>query len=306
MADSRVVTAAYDYVLCGWPIRSVFPLPSLVSRVDGLAPCVDILCGSVTEPQEEALVRTVAVAIYADRALVVIPRLGRFLVESGARITVEPAPGARTDDLHVFLCSICLGLLAQQRGLEAFRGSAVAIDAGVIAFLGQPGTGRSSIAAAIALRGYSVVADDVVVIQPERLIALPVGSGVALWKDAAHALGIDVNDLPPVRRGMQKYLARLGGSCGSSPLPLSAVVLCTDHQQRVTPTLTRVEPREAFAAIQATLYPPEITGPVELARRRLEAVARVAHRTPVYALGRTATLATMPESVELVMKTLGC
>jgi serine kinase of HPr protein (carbohydrate metabolism regulator) len=59
-------------------------------------------------------------------------------------------------------------VLLQQRGRLVLHASAVTVDLGVVAFMGGPGWGKSTMAAAMYARGHSIVADDVTAVRADK------------------------------------------------------------------------------------------------------------------------------------------
>lgn len=84
-----------------------------------------------------------------------------------ARIVAEPIPGATEAAVLDGFARQALPLLLQMQGLECLHASAILTDAGVVAMCGVSGTGKSTVAAGLARRGYRMWADDAVVVRTE-------------------------------------------------------------------------------------------------------------------------------------------
>src|SRR5256712_12609609 len=87
--------------------------------------------------------------------------VGTVLVRDGARIIVDPAPCVAESILRLYVLGPALGTLLRQRGLLVLHASAVSVGGEAVAFLGGPGWGKSTTAAALHARGHGVVADDI-------------------------------------------------------------------------------------------------------------------------------------------------
>jgi hypothetical protein len=135
---------------------------------------------------------------------------------------VEPAPGVREEVLRLFLLGPALAVLLYQRGLLVLHASAVAMDGGVVAFLGGSGWGKSTIAASLHQRGYSLVADDAVAVQIEgdRITAWPGYPRIKVWPDTALALGHPEESLPRLHPQGEKRDLRVSGGAPQAALPL--------------------------------------------------------------------------------------
>jgi hypothetical protein len=68
--------------------------------------------------------------------------------------------------------------------------SAVRVGSSVVGFVGAPGRGKSTLAAALARAGACVVADDALVLERRgtEVVAVPFGMGLRLCPDAARAV----------------------------------------------------------------------------------------------------------------------
>ena len=104
-----------------------------------------------------------------DRVLIIVPCGIRFLVEGGETIRYEVADGVGAADLRLFLLGTAWPVLAMQRDLLPVHASAVADGADVHAFVGATAAGKSTLAAALSARGHAFFADDVAIVDPQRL-----------------------------------------------------------------------------------------------------------------------------------------
>ncbi|MBF8275275.1 MAG: HPr kinase [Candidatus Brocadiaceae bacterium] len=155
--------------------------------------------------------------------LLTVQDVARYYIVNGNSITIQPNPHAHPDYLRLFLFGSAFGALLHQRGYLPLHGSAVQMPDGRAAvFLGKPGAGKSTLAAALCLRGHTPLSDD---ISPLRKDA-----GGALWMYPGlpqHKLGqklltelcLDPATTRKVRPGVEKYFLSMVGS-GLMPAPL--------------------------------------------------------------------------------------
>jgi hypothetical protein len=161
------------------------------------------------------------------------PRYGRHLVSNdGVRVrcALPAGPAWRWERL---LFAQVLPLAAALCGRELFHASAVALDGFVLAFVGQPGAGKSSVAAHLVARGASFVTDDVLALEPTgRMVLAYPGTSLA---------GIDTRELATMSTsGRARLGARLGRSDKAylaapvveGPLPLHALYFLARGSRR--------------------------------------------------------------------------
>ena len=113
-------------------------------------------------------------------------------------------------DVRLFLLGSVWGALALQRGLLPLHASAVGRGRTVHAFTGPPGAGKSTLAAALAARGYPLFTDDMLDPGPRFVRdageVLPRQSGPEAVPDASVLTGAVPGT--PVRAGVGKAVRR--------------------------------------------------------------------------------------------------
>lgn len=130
--------------------------------------------------------------------------VGRFLIENGNRVTIEPCPEVDESTLKLYLLGSCLGAILHQRGNLVLHATAVRIDDGVALIAGSSGAGKSTTAAVFHQKGFQVIADDVVAIDQNQLVIGGVPQ-IKLWEDALHQLDLAKDGLELIHHQVQKY-----------------------------------------------------------------------------------------------------
>jgi hypothetical protein len=160
-----------------------------------------------------------------------IDDIGCFRITGGERIAWHRQhSGVSDQDISTFLLGSAVGALLIQRGIFVLHGNALEKDGKAIVCMGHSGAGKSTLAYALMQQGWRLLADDLVAVSPDGLV-LPGIPRIKLWHDAAKAFGLDPDQLPPIRQGMNKYLL-MGDALQRAPqsAPLRAMYLI--HQQR--------------------------------------------------------------------------
>ena len=195
-AVSTCGTSPHDYTAYGLHVRSPIALPFTRrpgSRRD--APDVLIRFGEtpaalpapVHRNSGEALSREVAPGAF----LLTMAGHARYLVTDGRNIVIEPLGG---DERHMetALTKPLMTALLRQRGVATFHAVAVAAEAGAVLFLGDSGSGKSSLAGALVARGCDLLAEEstgVVLGTNGRLEVLPAFPRIKLRQDVLDVLG---------------------------------------------------------------------------------------------------------------------
>jgi hypothetical protein len=272
----------YRYSAYGLGISSAFPLPELVAGSEGRD--VEIRAGAPI-PRGAAPLCDDAEAVSRDEWRLTYDDVGVVTVRGGSLIEVALAPGAGDDALRAVLLGPALAVLLEQRGFLVLHASVVQIGERAVAFLGDSGAGKSTMAAALHARGHRLVSDDHAVVRlgvsgAEVSAAYP---QLKLWPDAARAVGQDPRALPRVERGFEKRVRRVeGGFTDERTLPLARLFLLEAGESIEVAALSLCE---AFVALVCHTYGIEWThgrsGSGQFHQR-----AELAQRVPVQRLIR--------------------
>ena len=159
----------------GLSIACDFALPELGLCEDSTpraAPDVEVRLGQALEANSfEAEEENLRADLDVGR--LAWPGVGRFSLRAGRQVLVEPQAGASEHTLRSLLLGPVLATVLFQRGFLVLHASAVALrDAhgnwGAVAFLGESGEGKSTMAAALHARGFPLVADDIIAVPPRH------------------------------------------------------------------------------------------------------------------------------------------
>ena len=153
-----------------------------------------VAIGPVPAHLDDATRRGVLWEAEPGRFLLSVPGVARYLASDGRALTIEPALGADAREIDRFALSTPLAALSLQRGLPALHAAAVVGPAGAVVLCGDSAAGKSTLAAALTLRGWSLLADDLTPIgisEEGACVAQPTASHLTLWPDALNALRID-------------------------------------------------------------------------------------------------------------------
>lgn len=195
---------------------------------------------------------------------------GAFTIRAGREILVEPLPSADARALRVGVLGPAMAALLQQRSVLALHASVVVRDGRAVAFLGSSGSGKSTTAAALRTRGFTLLTDDLAAVRIADGRA-EVHPGVAICKllpDAILALGLDPDALPIADPEDGKRFRAEDGDVGAIPVPLTCLYLLEEGGE---PRIEPVAPAERFLEIVRNSYGIEwmhhLTGPTEFALR---------------------------------------
>ncbi|WP_236687115.1 phosphoenolpyruvate carboxykinase (ATP) [Ornithinibacillus californiensis] len=165
-----------------------------------------------------------------DFCMFEIPNVAIYMVEKGSTITISPMPGAKEDQIRLYLLGTCMGALLFQRKVLPLHGSAVVIDGKAYAIVGDSGAGKSTLASAFLQRGYQLLTDDIV---PVTLsddgypMVIPGYPQQKLWIESLNHFGMNSKHLRPIIDREDKYAISVRNQFISSQVPLAGVLELT-------------------------------------------------------------------------------
>lgn len=284
-------TDAAPYMAYGLSISSELPLPELAHGEARPTSDVTITLGPIDWAPPPGDHSDGYVTVEGTRAYIFVEEVGTFAISEGRRIVVAPLPGTSDELLRVFLLGGALGLLLDQRGYLVLHASAVALDGHAIAFVGSPGEGKSTMAAALHRRGHPILADDLIAVDlagPTPSV-YPGFSRVKLTYAAAAVLGYDQAALTVFNPEDERRDWR-SEPLAPTPLPLQAVV---ELVSAPTSCLLRSDSRAAFATLLDHAYAVGLSG--RSTPTHLHQSVRAAEQIPFYTFERPRNLALLPD-----------
>lgn len=292
----------FSYRAYGLGIHSAIPLPELI--VARTAADVVVRFGSVGGSH------FLAPNVDSDRWVgsqglyMCWKEAGCFLVRSGQEIIVEPVSDATEQVLRLCLLGPVLGALLHQRGMLVLHASAVVISDGVVAFLGESGEGKSTTAAALHARGYSIMADDIVALDLSAIGAPMVPPAFPRLKfspQSAAALNYSLETLTEFHPEDHRREYRAVEGFPQMPLPLKAIYVLAEGTSL---GIERLHSQEAFVELVRHSYAASLLKTVGATSAHFHQCVDVVKFVPIYRLRRQLSVAVLPEVAQLVEEQL--
>lgn len=285
----------YSYIAYGLCLKSEIALPELMA---GEGECdVSIRFGKADLATEAKAIGSFFKANETEIQFT-LKNVGTITVRQGREIIVDPLPGADEVSVRFPLINAALASILQHRGLLVFHASAVTIDGKAAIFMGCPGSGKSTIAAAMHSCGYSVLSDEVIAVQAEgdMLVVLSGLPHIRLVPESARYLGHDPETMPKIRSDEDKraYSARAGFA--DRRVQLKRVYVLKAGSKNL---LEPIGPQEAFPELIRNYYTAGLLM-ASGAPSHLKQCARVISTVPVKRLSRADGLDHMPDLISLV------
>lgn len=150
-----------------------------------------------------------------------VSRIARYLVSNGKTVEYSAETGADPSAVELFLHASARGaLIHQRREIPLYATTLIAPNLQTVALCGPSPVGKSTLAAALCVRGWLLVAEDITRIawNGTTAVAWPSAGAVKLWSDACETMGFDPTKLKRVREGLEKYHVPMRSASAPSAL----------------------------------------------------------------------------------------
>jgi hypothetical protein len=166
------------------------------------------------------------------------------------------------------------------RGHTVLHASAVAIDGTALAFVGQSGRGKSTLATVLCLEGAELVTDDVLTVSAGLPVTCLGGASELRLRTAAMPLA-EVRPEAATRETADDRLAIAFGAAPPAPLPLAAIIVPRPSRDVTEISVRRLEPSTALFWL---LSFPRIYGWSEprVLSRDFATLSKLVNTVPVY------------------------
>jgi hypothetical protein len=250
------------------------------------------------------------IARNADRALehsvecshIRIENIADFEISGGRLIRVWPAASATEKDIDIFLFGVVWATLCHQRGMLPLHASAIVTGAGIVAFAGHSGAGKSTIAASLCSLDYELVTDDILPVSFNRSVpgAWPYLRRLKLRPDSFIPLALTPTELVSDTLDKEKYFVHPKSVANDKWSKLERLYLIEPDPSISGVSIDRINGAEAVhAIINQTYHFSFIAGSGRL-RDHVALCTQLASKIAVYRLRRSPSFVAGKELASLI------
>ncbi|MGH9718365.1 MAG: hypothetical protein ACRD4R_16780 [Candidatus Acidiferrales bacterium] len=183
-----------------------------------------------------------------------------WLDGQGREIWARWSDTSSFEDAASYLLGPVFGYLLRLRGITCLHASAVECGGRAAAFLGPEGAGKSTVAAALALRGHAAISDDIVALVEGDggFYAAPAYPYLSLWPDSVEALYGAAGKFAAFSDNYAKKLFPLAAGdlrFAEKPALLNSIFLLGERSgDPSAPFVEEVEKRDALMSLVGNTY----------------------------------------------------
>jgi hypothetical protein len=208
------------------------------------------------------------------------------------------------DDTATYLLGPVLGYFLRRRGMVCLHASAVMLGGACVALAGPAGAGKSTLAAAFALRGDRVLSEDVTCLAEDggAFSVQPGYPRIRLWKESGELIGAEAGELPLLTPTWDKRYLALdeAGSFHGRPEPLAAVLVLRPRRAMAAPArLDALAGQDILSELVANTYANYLLDRGQRAAE-FDVLGRLARSVPVRALTLNADGARLREACDWI------
>ncbi len=231
----------YYYKAFGLNISSEIELPELSSGRSEQAFDLLIQRGPIVLPKQKKTSiyrRGIRASFGSDdqnRLFLHWEGVANFRASNASVLTVDSLT-TDSDLLSLFTVSEAFGMILFQKGLFLLHASSIRIGDEAWCFMGSPGAGKSTTAAAFIKAGCTMLSDDLTAIKFDefgKAYVIPAYPQLKIWDNTVNGLNYDRSNLTPVSEGVNKFSFQPKVGFGHEPIPLKEVFFIHKAMNRV-------------------------------------------------------------------------
>ncbi|MEA5557104.1 serine/threonine protein kinase [Nodularia spumigena] len=219
------------------------------------------------------------------------------------------------EDVAALLLGQVLACTLRLRGMLCFHACVVQIGQHAIAIVGESGAGKSTTAAALAKEGYSILSDDIAVLNDvdQDWLVQPGYPRLRLWPQTIHALYGLEDGLDRIFSFSEKRFVELVADSSetvwkfqSDPLPLAAIYVLGKRQPELAaPMIETISPATAVMTLMAHRSVSHLKLGMDKQAQEFAGLSRVAMTVPIRKVSRSDSLTTLPQLCAAIVDDVG-
>ena len=289
-----------SYCLAGLIIRCSIPLPELITT-ENPQNIVDVCITEGDVPESLSASNPAASSenwfeSHGNSFLLKIPSIARYLVKDGSSIVFEKIGPGNYQQVRQFLFGSAFGALFLQRQYLPLHACVLSKDNHTIAFAGDSGAGKSTMAAWFHQAGYDLISDDVCVFKfngDKEPLMYSTYPRIKLCRDAMYNFDIRTDECQQDTIRSDKYHVSIEDRFHRGPAKLDHLFFL---QYGENTTIIPMSTGEAVHQLAVNTYRKEFIKIMKLQGVHLKNCTEIAKNTNIQVLERPKDFSLMLEN----------
>jgi len=225
-----------------------------------------------------------------------------FCIMNGKQIVVQPFQ----DSAAVLpeLLGTVMGALLMQRNMLPVHGSMIIMNGFAIIFTGESGAGKSTTAAALRKRGYTLMSDDLSAMTCDCdgiFWGQPGYMQQRLGEDTTELLDIDTSGLEKVFEFRNKYVVPVSVDFDLKPIPIGAIyeIVKAPCEEIIIENLQGIE---KLKTLMNNTYQPLLVSLFDAKEKHLKQCLQLSKQIPIFRLSRPEAKMSIDQQIEAIIQ----
>lgn len=284
----------YNYIGFGLNISSDIKFPELLLSGDNPA---DIIIRNGQIPDDlfpDNDLSQFQIHFHVKKFLLNMPGIARYIATEGNEVIIDAYPGSDPGTVRLFCLSITMAAVLTQRHKILLHSSAIIFNEKLVLFLGDSGAGKSSIAAELSKRNYTIFSDDVCVLEPRseknnEVLAFSSYPMMKLWDDTVKELNnLKFDKIYKIRPELEKYGHFFHEKFITKPYPIKKIFVLnpTDNEQEGY-SFRKLKGMEAFEKLSIHTYRRQFIQDSTLQVIHVKTLSSLVQKTEIFEVSRS-------------------
>lgn len=273
-----------DIILNGYSSKKPYQQPNVILKFGKISKPKDDLDGTIYKP---------FTIFNKDIYYQDIPSIATYFINGSKEITIQAYPNRKNKIIALFFIDAILPILLIKNNIFPVHASAVCTEKGVYLFTSPHGTGKSTLATTLILRGFAkFVSDDLCILKWEeknnRFVAKCFNPYVCLWRDTFPIFGkvFKKYKFQLLRDKLFKYNVDFSRHASKTYQPVKAIGIINVHNEEIALSKIPLKGIEKLNTTKKIIHSSNIANVVMKHKEIFHYTSKIAQTLDLFVLNR--------------------
>lgn len=230
-----------------------------------------------------------------------------YYVRHGKEIIIEIKSNADQKTIRLFLLANAMAAVLHQRRQVALHAGAIVTGEGLVLVSGRSGAGKSTTISTLRKKGFTIFADDVVVLSEQngKIVGIASYPIVKLWQDSIEKLEMEgISEEKRIREHIPKYVHSFHEEFSKEPVAIKSIFFLEKTAGSFVPTAEPLLGVRAFGYLKEGLYERSHAYTEAHAKQLFVLLSALAAQVPLSLITRSESGNSIEAVIQLITKNL--